>query len=178
MQKICICWKSFAVNFFIFVRLLPCWVPTTMGRRQFRCARLQLGTKWKLTFEYCSAERDAKSIFCLYQNAIRNARESIAIVFLLAISLTVMFATICIFKFALRDKAVYEELVDYLGWFLDKRTDGWTGHSAGRLFVDQCPPTRSCTFSRFENWALLFFLKTRRSASAKLTTIRCSDCTS
>lgn len=48
------------------------------------------------------------------KNAIRNARESIAIVFLLAISLTVMFATICIFKFALRDKAVYEELVDYL----------------------------------------------------------------
>lgn len=47
-------------------------------------------------------------------SGVRNIRESVGILFLVVISVAVLFSSICIFKYALRDKAVYEELVDYL----------------------------------------------------------------
>ncbi|KAF7640093.1 hypothetical protein Mgra_00000539 [Meloidogyne graminicola] len=44
----------------------------------------------------------------------RNSRDCVCIFILAILTFSVVFSSICIFKYALRDKAVYNELVDYL----------------------------------------------------------------
>ncbi|KAL3107843.1 hypothetical protein niasHT_017075 [Heterodera trifolii] len=48
------------------------------------------------------------------KNQMGNVRESIGILFVIAVSMSILFSSVFIFKYALRDKTVYEELVDYL----------------------------------------------------------------
>lgn len=54
------------------------------------------------------------------QDPVANVRESVGILFVIALSGAVLLSSLFIFKYALRDRTVYEELVDYLGEGINK----------------------------------------------------------